>query len=147
MISVYQHMFDYHHYFNQKFIDEFEKHMDKLPERTYPLFCHVINAHQVWNARITGTHPVGVHDVHTLEKCREMDTENYRQTVSILTGGHLAQKIAYKNSKREEFGNSIREILFHVVNHSTHHKGQIVSDFRQQGIPPLVTDYIFYKRS
>lgn len=146
MIAAFEQMFEYHHHFNQRFIAEFEKHMDRLPERTYPLFCHVINAHKVWNTRITGAEPVGVYDVHSLGKCDEMDIENYRQTLSILHGYHLNQKIPYKNSKGEEFSNSIRDILFHVANHSTHHKGQIVSDFRQQGIPPLITDYIFYKR-
>lgn len=147
MIALFQELFEYHHHFNQAFVDEFEKHMDRLPERTYPLFCHVINAHQVWNARITGSQPVGVHDVHTLEKCREMDRENYRQTTLILSKEDMGGEIFYKNSKGEEYSNSVRDILFHVVNHSTHHKGQIVSDFRQQGIPPLVTDYISYKRS
>lgn len=146
MIPLFKKVFEYHHHFNQKLMDEVKKYIDQLPERTYPLFCHVINAHQVWNARITGTQPIGIHDVHTWKKCHKIDTENYRQTVSILSGGNLARKIIYKNSKGEDFCNSISDILFHVVNHSTHHKGQIVSDFRQQGIPPMVTDYIFYKR-
>jgi uncharacterized damage-inducible protein DinB len=45
-----------------------------------------------------------------------------------------------------EYINSIQQILFHVANHFSHHKGQIISDLRQSGIDPIVIDYIFYKR-
>ena len=37
-------------------------------------------------------------------------------------------------------------MLFHFVNHSTYHRGQIASNLKEHGIEPLVTDYIFYKR-
>ena len=80
------------------------------------------------------------------EKGQKMDEENYRNTMYIFGSRDINQSISYKNTQGEEFGNLIRDILFHIINHSTHHKGQIVSDFRQMGIPPLVTDYIFYKR-
>lgn len=41
----------------------------------------------------------------------------------------------------------IQQILFHIANHFTHHRGQIISDLRQNGIEPRISDYIFYKRS
>lgn len=45
-----------------------------------------------------------------------------------------------------EFTNTIGDILFHIVNHSTYHRGQIASDFRESDIEPLNTDYIMFKR-
>jgi uncharacterized damage-inducible protein DinB len=37
-------------------------------------------------------------------------------------------------------------MLFHIVNHSTNHRGQIAVDFKSNGITPLGLDYIHYKR-
>ncbi|MBL7865765.1 MAG: damage-inducible protein DinB, partial [Cyclobacteriaceae bacterium] len=54
--------------------------------------------------------------------------------------------VQYTNTKGQSFSNTVRDILFHVANHTTHHRGQIISDFRQSGIQPLVTDFIFYIR-
>jgi uncharacterized damage-inducible protein DinB len=147
MTSFFQEIFEYHHHFNQKLIDELKKHEKKLPQRTFPLFCHVLNAHHIWNARILRiTTGFGVQDIHPIEACKEIDDKNYSDTKKIIETVSLEENITYKTFKGEEFSNTVRDILFHVVNHSTHHKGQIISDFRQQGIVPITTDYIFYKR-
>lgn len=147
MNSFFKQIFEYHHHFNQKLIGEIKNHFNKLPERSFPLFCHVLNAHQIWNARILGHVPsVTVHQVNPIDSCSSMDKDNYVNTLKILDTIALDKVITYKTSKGDEYSNTVQDILFHVGNHSTHHKAQIISDFRQSGIAPLVTDYIFYKR-
>ena len=118
----------------------------KLPERTIPLFCHSINAQQIWNARITAEKEFGVLQLHSLDECKQIDHENYKNVLKILNERALDEIVIYRNSKGAEFKNSIQQILFHVANHFSHHKGQIISDLRQSGITPIITDYIFYKR-
>jgi uncharacterized damage-inducible protein DinB len=54
--------------------------------------------------------------------------------------------IAYKNTRGESFENSVRDILFHINNHSTHHRAQIAARIREAGITPPTSDYIFYRR-
>ncbi len=139
-------IFEYHNHYNQKIVVSLTANQDKLNERAIPLFSHCINAHQIWNARILGTESLGVNQLHTLEKCKEIDRLNYTDTLKILSDFDLDKQIVYKNSKGDEFSNSIQHILFHVANHFTHHKGQLISGLRQSGIEPIVTDYIFYKR-
>jgi len=78
---------------------------------------------------------------------KNIDKSNYEQTLLILDDFDLNTPIEYTNSKGDTFSNNIRDIYFHVINHSTHHRGQIASEFRQYGINPLVSDYIFYKRT
>jgi uncharacterized damage-inducible protein DinB len=106
----------------------------------------VLNAHRVWNSRILQSKSTGVWDVHSIDKCVEIDNRNLADTIRILDSEDLERLVTYRNSKGQEFVNKIQDILFHVVNHSTHHKGQIIRDFRSQDIQPIVTDYIFYKR-
>lgn len=146
MNTLFKDIFIYHHHFNQKLIDEFRKHGPNLPQRSFPLFCHVLNAHQIWNARILNTDEFGVHQQHALEQCPAIDETNYLNTLKILETVDLESAITYKTSKGQPFTNLVRDILFHAANHTTHHRGQIISDFRQSGIAPLVTDYIFFKR-
>ncbi|MDR6299642.1 DinB family protein [Mesonia maritima] len=146
MKTFFKDIFEYHHHFNQKLIEQLQTHKNEFPERTLPLFSHCLNAHQIWNARITDKEKFGVHEEHTLEKCKHLDRKNYEETLQILEERRLEEKIIYANSKGSEFSNSIQEVLFHIANHFSHHKGQIISDFRQSGIEPIVTDYIFYKR-
>ena len=75
-----------------------------------------------------------------------MDRTNHEQSLQILDNVDLDKMIHYNNTKGEASVNSVRDILFHVINHSTYHRGQIATEFRQNGLDPLVTDYIYYKR-
>lgn len=147
MKELFIDLFTYHHHFNQRLIGEFKTHGPKLPERSFPLWCHVLNAHQIWNARILKTVEFKVHQLHELDQLPVIDHTNYTDTLHILDKDNFESNITYKNSKGQEFTNTLRDILMHVANHTTHHRGQIISDFRQSGIDPLVTDFIFFRRS
>ena len=146
MRDLFEDIFEYHHHINQKLADQLLENESRISERSIPLFSHIINAHQVWNARILGTKSVGVNDVRSLEENKKLDTANFQDTMKILASFDLNQVIAYRTSRGDEYKNSIRDILYHAANHHTHHRGQIISDLRQSGIAPIVTDYIFYKR-
>jgi uncharacterized damage-inducible protein DinB len=140
-------IFEYHHKINQALLNEFEKHVDVLPENSFPTFCHNLNAHQIWNARILKEKTVAVFEVHTLAHAYEMDKDNFKTTMKIIDKMDLDEVIHYHSSAGLAFSQSIKNILFHVNNHHTHHRGQIISNFRQAGIPPLKTDFIFYKKA
>jgi uncharacterized damage-inducible protein DinB len=146
MVSFFQDVFEYHHHFNQQLIRQIEEYEQELPDKTIPLFCHLLNAHQIWNARILERTAFDGHQLHTLEALPEIDQQNYQNTLLILDQYPITATLTYQNSKGHEFSNTIRDILFHIANHSTHHRAQIISQFRQSGIVPMVTDYIFYKR-
>jgi uncharacterized damage-inducible protein DinB len=146
MKAFFKEIFEYHHHYNQKLAGILNAHLAKVEDKTLGLFSHTINAHQIWNARITGDKPRGVHEQHTLEECRQMDLQNLKNTLMIIHKNNLSQYITYQNSRGKEFQNSIRDILFHIANHTTHHRGQIIAALRKNGMEPPVTDYIFYKR-
>ncbi|MBL1233239.1 MAG: DinB family protein [Vicingaceae bacterium] len=146
MKAFFKDIFEYHHYFNQKLGQQMIENKNILSEKVIPLFSHTINAHQIWNARITNTEKLDVHQVHSLPQCIKIDINNFKDTLEIINEYKLNEIIPYSNSKGNEFNNSIEQILFHIANHFSHHKGQIISDLKHSGITPLITDYIFYKR-
>lgn len=139
-------IFNYHHHFNQRLAEQVKTNYTLIPEESYILFCHVLNAHQIWNARILSQDSFGIYQKHELEDLKTVDLNNYKTTLSILETGDLERVITYKRSTGEAFQNTVKDILFHVNNHSTHHKAQLATKFRPLGITPMITDFIFYKR-
>ncbi len=147
MKDFFKELFEYSHHFNQNLWDIFNKNQDKTSERSISLYSHILNAHQIWNNRINPVQPLyRVWQIHSIQSCKDIDKTNYQNSLLILDKFGLNDIINYKNTKGQVFNNSIRDTLFHVINHSTYHRGQIATDFKQNGLEPLITDYIFYKR-
>jgi uncharacterized damage-inducible protein DinB len=62
-------------------------------------------------------------------------------------GKDLEKDLSYKNIKGDPFKNKIHHIIQHVVNHSTFHRGQIITLLRTAGITELpTTDFIAFVR-
>ena len=147
MKQFFKELFEYSHHFNQKLVEVFIENPDKISEKSVKLFNHILNAHQIWNNRIDPQENVfGVWEIHNIQDCKSIDKMNIEHSLLILDAFDLHSKIDYTNTKGKLFNNSIRDTLFHVINHSNYHRAQIASDFKQSGITPLVTDYIVYKR-
>ncbi|HRP56991.1 DinB family protein [Agriterribacter sp.] len=147
MKLFFKELFEYNHHFNQKLSALFAEKHDTMSDRSVKLFGHILNAHHIWNSRIAGKHSgLSVWDIQAVEQFRRIDDNNFNETVRILDHVDLSSIISYKTTKEQAFENKARDILFHIINHSTYHRGQIAADFRQTGTEPLTTDYIFYKR-
>lgn len=147
MEAFFRDAFEYTYHFNDKVLGLMIESETIFPEKSLQLINHTLNAHQIWNARIEqNIYDVQVWQTRPQDILKRVNIENYEKTLNILDNFDLDKRIAYTTSKGEQFENSIQEILFHIVNHSTYHRGQIASDCKQHGIAPLVTDYIFYKR-
>ena len=57
------------------------------------------------------------------------------------------KEITYSNLKGDPMKNSVYEIAFHCLNHSTYHRGQLITILRQLGAIDLPgTDFIAYLR-
>jgi uncharacterized damage-inducible protein DinB len=71
----------------------------------------------------------------------------WNEYMKNLTPERLATQITYTNSKGEPWTSTVEDILYHVVLHSSYHRGQIASDIRDSGDDPPYTDYIHAIRS
>lgn len=147
METFFKELFEYNYHFNQKLAEVFVAQAEKTSEKSVKLFSHVLNAHHIWNSRIENkAQTFGVWDIHAADDFEQINQTNYEHSIYILENVDLNSISYYKNSKGQSFQNKVGDMLFHVINHSTYHRGQIASEFRQNGMGPLVTDYIFYKR-
>lgn len=147
MKSFFKELFEYHHHFNQQLTDNFINYPNNTSEKAMKLFNHLLNAHHIWNARIACQPSTrGVWELMDTNDLKAFDKINYEQTIDLLDRNALSKMIQYTTSNGQTFTNSVRDILFHIINHSTYHRGQIATAMKQEGIAPIVSDYIFYKR-
>lgn len=59
----------------------------------------------------------------------------------------LKHVYAFQNSKRDQFKQPVYETLMHVFNHSTYHRGQLVTMMRTLGIKTIPqTDFMVFFR-
>lgn len=148
MKSFFKELFEYNFHSNQQLAELFLQHSNEASEKSLKLFSHILNAHHIWNNRIEEKQKTfNVWDIHTVQAFKQIDKNNHESSLRILDTFDLNQNIFYSNSKGDKFNNNIKDMLFHVINHSTYHRAQIATEFKQSGITPLATDYIFYKRS
>ncbi|WP_394747787.1 DinB family protein [Spongiimicrobium salis] len=141
-------LFDYNFYCNKKLIEECGKVKDKLPQKSKALFSHILNAHHLWNARLLGsTSKYEAFQLHDFSLWEDLHYENQRSSFEVITQTEdFEKRVDYQNDKGRLFITSVKDILFHIINHSTHHRGQISTNFRDNGLEPFPMDYIEYKR-
>lgn len=59
----------------------------------------------------------------------------------------LAASLPYKNIRGEHFVQPVSDIVMHLSNHGTYHRGQVVTLLRQLGVEKIPqTDYILFRR-
>lgn len=147
MKGFFNQLFDYNFYCNKKLIEECNA-TNTVPEKSKELFSHILNAHHIWNARILGKpSELKVWQLHEVKDWGDIHYENQRSSFEILTNADdFEVRIDYENSEGRLFTNTLQDILFHIINHSTHHRGQIAANFRNNGLEPSPLDYVFYKR-
>ncbi len=128
-----------------KLIEIFQ-HEKSISPKAISLFSHVLNAQHVWANRILGE-PValGVWENSSADRFAEIAADNFKLLGKILDTVSLEKEITYKNSTGI-YTNTVKDILFHIFNHSTYHRAQIASLFKLDGIHPPVTDFIMLKR-
>ncbi len=71
--------------------------------------------------------------------------ENWVNNVSETMLEHVFE---FRNSKREQVKMPIWQMLIHVFNHGTYHRGQLVNMLRQSGVEKIpATDFVLVPRS
>lgn len=148
-------LFDYHIWAMNKLL----KHLKQLPiqiysqslESVFPSISTVINhIYQVdllWYKRYNNSYsPSPVVSLNTIDEALiEFNQLHTNMKADLLTRDHL-EEFSYRNSKGEVYRNTIIEVIQHLVNHGTYHRGNISAMIRELGYTGISTDYIVYLR-
>jgi uncharacterized damage-inducible protein DinB len=72
--------------------------------------------------------------------------EKWEAWANSLTDSDLERVAEYKQRDGTPFETPVWQIVLHLVNHATLHRGQVMAMLRQLGAKPPATDLIFYYR-
>lgn len=109
----------------------------------YGTLAHILMADRAWIARVLSV---------TLEPQDKMETEwpqiqeRWLAFAAALSDADVDRVITYVHPNGTTYSFSIYQIVTHVVNHATLHRGQVMAMIRQLGIAPPPTDLIFFYR-
>ena len=123
---------------------------EKKDQRSVELLSHIVSAQKVWlNRTLQRDFHSDPWQKHSVEECVSHSTSQTSEWINLLENmseKDLDKRIEYTNSKGEIYNNTIKDIVMHLINHSTYHRAQIATLVRQAGGEPAKTDYIFYQR-
>jgi uncharacterized damage-inducible protein DinB len=155
--------FYYHQWANNRFFD----HLTTLPDEVYnneiqsvfssvsEVIIHIYQVDALWLSVMSGDSfeetMTKIEQIQKRSADKSLDqmqqlyaelAEQYRTFFNKL--GDLDCIISIEHPQYGKLETAVSELVQHVVNHGTYHRGNITAMLRQQGHSGVASDYIFY---
>jgi uncharacterized damage-inducible protein DinB len=153
-------LYDYNSWANRRAVEacaalapeQFTRDLGSSFRSVCDTLVHILGAEWVWLERWHGRSPSGLPgaaELSTLaavaERMEALDRDLQTYVVG-LTPQDLAKIIEYKTFAGAPSAERHWQMLQHLVNHGSYHRGQITTMLRQLGAKPLATDLIAFYR-
>jgi uncharacterized damage-inducible protein DinB len=119
------------------------REMNVSHKSLYETLAHIHKADRTWLGRVLGA-PITQED--PIEQAWPEISRRWVEFADSIHDADLLRIIAYKDLRGNDHQTPLWQIVLHVVNHATLHRGQAMGLFRQLGVAPPPTDLIFYYR-
>lgn len=146
---------------NQKLIDSIQTLQNEVLQASFPssfssihaTLLHMWDAESIWWQRMklqeVVTPPSNSFKGTTLDVSTSLLHQNklWESWIKNATVAALDHVFLYQTTRKEQFKQPIFQMLMHVFNHGTYHRGQLVNMLRQAGIEKIPqTDFIVWSR-
>ena len=143
-------LFDYVNWANSRILHQLQS-LSGVPPKTIHLLEHVLSAEKIWLNRLVddATSKISAWPNSGLTECDRLvreNRENYNVFLASLSEQDMLNIVTYHSLIGDLYHNSILDILTHVYQHGSYHRGQIASYLRNGGFEPVNTDYITFVR-
>jgi uncharacterized damage-inducible protein DinB len=132
---------------NRKIIGKIRELRDS--DEAVKLFSHLINSQKKWMARIEQLPDAPKMDwwkpaytIDELEAEWERSLTPWLEYIAVRTDEQLATEVTFIGFDGSRFAATPQDIALQLNYHSIHHRAQIQTILRQQGIEPDFVDYI-----
>ena len=153
-----QALYDYNKWANAQVFDavsrlnaeQFTRDLENSFRSVRETLVHILSAEWIWLERWKGISPKSMSDAGELTDLEAIKTrwdkvESERADfIRSLTPERLHAELSYVNTRGQAFAYPLWQMLVHVVNHSTYHRGQITTLVRQVGAKPVTTDFLAF---
>jgi uncharacterized damage-inducible protein DinB len=141
MKEHYLQLFSYENWAMQKIISLLQESQDS---EAIQIFQHILLARELWHNRVADKNNPYLFEGKSVRECVEAFQKNQTDWINFIENCDDFERIvSYKNLSGEPFSDKLKNILTHVVNHSTYHRGQITLTLKGK-LKLYSTDFIFY---
>ncbi|MGE5692159.1 MAG: DinB family protein [Candidatus Zixiibacteriota bacterium] len=151
-------LYDFNRWANGRVLEAAEKlsleQLTKDLKNSFPsvrdTMVHIMAAEWIWLERWKGTSPRALLDAAEFPtvpaiRNRWAEIEHGQKNFLAEASAESPQKVvAYLNLRGQRWEYPLWQMLQHLVNHSTYHRGQITTMLRQLGAQPVETDLLVY---
>lgn len=138
---------------NQLSAEEIHKEIGSSFPSVYKTVLHITNTEYVWWQRLKLTeHIESLMDNYSgsfeeLSNKLLQLSRQWEEWVKEVNENNLNHVFSYQNTKKELFKQPVYEMLLHLFNHQSYHRGQLVMMLRQLGADKIPhTDFIVWSR-
>jgi uncharacterized damage-inducible protein DinB len=151
-------LFDYNNWANARYLEVaqaltseqlFRQHGHSWGS-AHSLLVHMMGAEWIWLSRWQGVSPKALldpHDYPTLEAVLpawgEIDAK-LRAFAAAQTEASLVQPLTYTNTHGRTFTLLLWQLMAHLGNHGTHHRGELAAMFAMMEVPHPEEDWYLY---
>jgi len=134
--------------------DQQEKEIPSSFPSFYKTFHHMLMAELAWWKRITDEKPV-IESIDTFagslkDLCTVLQQQSLQWNEWLVnrTDTNLQEMITYTHASGKAYTMPLYQIVLHVHNHGTYHRGQLVTMLREIGVEKIPqTDFSAWSRS
>jgi uncharacterized damage-inducible protein DinB len=132
--------------------EQFRRDMGNSFPSIRDTLVHIMSGEWVWLSRWQGTSPtampagwgqLGLDDL--VSEWARLD-DALQAFVAQLAEPDLDRSVSFRNLAGDPLVSTLSQMLRHVVNHSSYHRGQVTTMLRQLGASAPSTDLILYYR-
>lgn len=116
------------------------------------LLAHIVDVEWLYLERWRGRAPAGLPkaetygDIAVLAARFQEVSREFEVPLRQLSAEELSRMFEFRNTKGTLYRHALWEMLAHLVNHSTYHRGQVTVLLRALGAKPNATDMIAFFR-
>jgi len=157
-VGVIQEVYRYNHWANGRVFDavssltqeEFARDLGSSHRSVRDTLTHIVWAEWIWLQRWKGTSPQAVFQATNFPhpgalRARWLKVEiEQRAFLEAVTAERLLAVVRYVNLQGQTWQYPLWREMYHVVNHSTYHRGQLTTMLRQLGARPVPTDFLVF---
>ncbi|MDP4282933.1 MAG: DinB family protein [Bacteroidota bacterium] len=120
----------------------------------YKTIVHLMNVESIWWQRMKLQEHVQLPGNETDTDFSEFSkkwlsiSKEWSDWANEASENKMTFVFSYQNTRKEYFKQPVYEVLLHLFNHQTFHRGQIITLLRQNGIDKIpATDFIVFSRT
>ncbi len=143
-----RHLFAYNDWANRRIVAAVRS---AASEGSLQILSHLLITENEYYERLYGKDSTGFEfwPVMSIDECGDLartTAERFEKLLRRFDEEGLELTSRYKTSEGDEKVNDYREMLTHVLFHSSIHRGNIMLKLREDGFEPPQIDYIIYLR-